>query len=51
MPKALESEEKERDNPISYWAVNLTWPDNFAEPRAISSSNNTNKRRRTTDGS
>ena len=49
--KALESEEKEKDNPISYWAANLTWPNNFAEPRAMSSSNNTNKRQRTTDDS
>ncbi len=50
-PKASESEEKEKDDPISYWAVHLTWPDNFAEPRAMSSSNKTNKRQRTTDNS
>ena len=50
--EALESEEKERekDDPISYWAANHTWPDNFAESHAMSS-NNTNKRPRTSDHS
>ena len=48
-PEASESTNTEKDDPISYWAVNHTWPDNFAEPRAMSSSNNTNKRRRTSD--
>ena len=47
-PEAPESEEKEKDNPISYWAVNHTWPDNFAESCTMSS-NNTNKRPRTLD--
>jgi hypothetical protein len=50
-PEAPESEEKEKDDPISYWAANHTWPDNFAESRAMSSSNNTNKRQRTLDRS
>ena len=45
-PKASESEEKEKDEPISYWATNHTWPDNFA---AMSSLNNTKKRQRTSD--
>ena len=51
-PEALESEEKEKekDDPISYWAANHTWPDNFAESHAMSS-NNTNKRPRTSDHS
>ena len=49
--KASESEEEEKDDPISYWAANHTWPDNFAEPRAMSSSNNSNKRQRTSDRS
>lgn len=48
-PEASESEEKEtekeKDDPISYWAANHTWPDNFAEAHAMSS-NNTNKRQR-----
>lgn len=47
-PEASESEEEEKDD-ISNWATNHTWPDNFAEPRSMSSSNNTNKRQRTTD--
>ncbi|MCJ1358969.1 MAG: hypothetical protein MMC33_008969 [Icmadophila ericetorum] len=50
-PEASESKEKEKDDPISYWAANHTWPDNFAESRAMSSSNNTNKRQRTLDRS
>lgn len=41
----------QKDKPISYWTANLTWPDNFAEPRAMSSSNNTSKRQRTTNDS
>ncbi|MCJ1400079.1 hypothetical protein MMC11_003282 [Xylographa trunciseda] len=49
-PEASESEEKEKDNPISYWAANHTWPDNFAESHAMSS-NNTNKRPRSSDQS
>ncbi len=49
--KASESEEKEKDNHISFWAANHTWPDNFAEPRAMSPSNNTNKRQQTSDRS
>jgi hypothetical protein len=49
-PEASESEEKEKDDPIGYWAANHTWPDNFAESRAMSS-NNTNKRPRTSDRS
>lgn len=52
-PEVLESEEKEKekekDDPISYWVVNHTWPDNFAESCTMSSSNNTNKRQRTSD--
>jgi hypothetical protein len=44
-------ESREKDDPISYWAVNHTWPDNFAESRAMSSSNKTNKRPRTSDQS
>ena len=49
-PKALESKEKKKDDPISYWAANHTWPDNFAESGAMSS-NNTNKRPRRSDHS
>ena len=48
-PKLLETEEKE--DPISYWAANHIWPKNFAESRAMSSSNNINKRPRTLDDS
>ena len=56
-PEASESKEKakekakEKDDPISYWAANYTWPDNLAESCAMSSSNNTNKRQRTLDRS
>lgn len=50
-PEGSESEKKEKDDPISYWAANHSWPDNFAESRAMSSSNNTNKRQRTLDRS
>ncbi len=35
-------------DPISFWTSNLTWPNNFAEPN-MSSSNNSNKRQRTSD--
>ena len=48
-PEVSESKQKEKDNPISYWAANHTWPNNFAESGAMSSSNNTNKRKRTLD--
>ena len=48
--EASESEEEEKDDPISYWTANHTWPDNFAESYAMSS-NNTNKRPRTSDHS
>jgi len=48
-PEASESKEKEKDDPVSHWAANHTWPDNFAESRSISSSNN--KRQRTSDRS
>ena len=48
-PEASESKQKDKNNPISYWAANHTWPDNFAESGAMSSSNNTNKRKRTLD--
>ena len=49
--EASESEEEEKDDPISYWTANHTWPDNFAELRVMSSSNSTNKRQRTSDRS
>ena len=48
-PGASESKEKEKNDPISYWVANHTWPDNFTESRAMSSSDNTNKRQRTVD--
>ena len=48
-PKAIESGEKDREDPISHWAANHTWPDNFADPRAMSST--INKRQRTSDRS
>ncbi|MCJ1386672.1 hypothetical protein MMC17_009798 [Xylographa soralifera] len=47
-PKASESKEKEKDDPISYWAANHTWPNNFAEFRAMPPNDN-NKRPRTSD--
>jgi hypothetical protein len=46
-PEASESV-KEITDPIGYWTSNLTWPNNFAEPN-MSSSNNSNKRQRTSD--
>ena len=48
-PEASESKQKEKDDPISYWVANHTWPKNFAESGAMSSSNNTNKRKRILD--
>ena len=45
--RVQETEQKEKHNPISYWAVHHTWPENFAEYNAMASSNNTNKRQRT----
>lgn len=52
-PEVLKSEEKEKekDDLINYWVVNHIWLDNFAESRAMSSSNNTNKRQRTSNRS
>ena len=50
-PEVSERKEKEKDDPISYWAANHTWPDNFAEDRPMSSSNDNNKRQRTSDHS
>lgn len=47
--EAQEIEQKERHNPISYWAAHLTWPKNFAEHNLMASSNTTNKRQRTLD--
>ncbi|KAI9780479.1 MAG: hypothetical protein M1816_002841 [Peltula sp. TS41687] len=47
--EAREIEQKERHNPISYWAVYHTWPKDFAEHNLMDSSNSTNKRQRTSD--
>ena len=44
-----EIEQKERHNPISYWAVHHTWPENFAKHNPMASLNSTNKRLRTSD--
>ena len=46
-----EAEQKERHDPISYWAAYHTWPENFAEHNLMASSNSTNKRQRTWDRS
>ncbi|KAL9126206.1 MAG: hypothetical protein Q9217_004713 [Psora testacea] len=46
---AREIEQKERHDPISYWAAHHTWPENFAEHDQMASSNSTNKRPRTSD--
>ena len=42
-----EVDQKERHNPISYWAAHHTWPENFAEHNPMASSHSTNKRQRT----
>ena len=44
-----EIEQKERHDPISYWAAYDSWPENFAEHNPMASSNSTNKRPRTWD--
>ena len=46
-PKGLGKESK--GDPISYWAVNHFWPENFAEGGIMPLSNNTNKRKRPLD--
>ncbi|KAL9100349.1 MAG: hypothetical protein Q9163_004262, partial [Psora crenata] len=47
--EAQETEQKERQNPISYWATHHTWPKHLAEHDTMSSSNRTNKRKKTSD--
>ncbi|KAI9781826.1 MAG: hypothetical protein M1816_002176 [Peltula sp. TS41687] len=47
--EAREIEQKERQNPISYWAAHHTWPKDFAEHNLMASSNSTNKRQRTSE--
>lgn len=49
--EASECGVEEEDDPISYWAANHIWPSNFAESRAMSSSNDNNKRQRISDHS
>ena len=44
-----EIEQKERHDPISYWATHHTWPENFTEHNPMASSNSTNKRPRISD--
>lgn len=46
-----EAEQKERHDPIAYWAAYHTWPENFAQHSPMVSSNSTNKRQRTSDRS
>ena len=46
---AREIEQKERHDPISYWAAHHTWPENFAEHNSMASSNSISKRPRTSD--
>ena len=48
-PEAIENKEEDTEDPISHWAANHTWPANFADRRAMSSS--IAKRQRTSDRS
>jgi hypothetical protein len=47
--RVREIEQKERHDPISYWAAHHTWPENFTEHNPMASSNSTNKRPRTSN--
>lgn len=49
VPEGIESKEEDTEDPISYWAANHTWPANFADRRAMSSS--ISKRQRVSDPS
>lgn len=46
-----EVEQKEKYEPIRYWAAHLKWPKNFREYSSMASSNTNNKRQRTLDRS
>ncbi|KAI9841853.1 MAG: hypothetical protein M1837_000323 [Sclerophora amabilis] len=44
-----EVEQKERHDPISYWAAHHTWPVNFARHNPMGFPNSTNQKQRTSD--